>query len=462
MSGQSTRREFLRNVAGAAALSTLVSSCQIHKLSPRCCTNIVLLVADDLGYGDLSCYGCEDIQTPAIDTLAAEGVRFTSFYANAPECSPTRTALLTGRYQHRVGGLECAIGIGNVGRYDEAIALSERHELGLPVEETTIVRLLKNAGYRTAICGKWHLGYERKFSPVQHGFDYAFGPLGGAVDYFHHCEYTGEPMLFCNDQPIQAEGHLTDLITEEAIRFIHNTPHEPFFLYVPYTAPHTPYQAREDKKPDYIRQEDYNKGTRETFASMVGHMDEGIAQILKALQDEGLTDNTLVIFMSDNGANRTGRNAPYSGHKGGLLEGGIRVPCVVRWPGKIPKGIESEQPCMTMDFSASITRVAGARLPRQRSFDGIDILERVETNQPVAPRTLYWRARRGEVTRKAVRSGDLKYLYEKKGAPIREYLFDLAHDPGEKNNLFSKRKEEVQRLKQLLATWEIQVKPRRV
>jgi arylsulfatase A-like enzyme len=202
--------------------------------------NIVLLLADDLGYGDLGCYGCKDIQTPTLDQLAARGVRLTSFYANGPECTPTRAALLTGRYQQRIGGLECAIGTGNVGRYDDAIRLRQHNDLGLPVEEVSVARLLKEAGYATSICGKWHLGYDDKFAPNRHGFDHAFYCLGGGMDYFHHVENTPAPqtMLRLNGKVIDRPGYFTDLIAEEAIRFIQKHHEKPFFLYVPFTAPH--------------------------------------------------------------------------------------------------------------------------------------------------------------------------------------------------------------------------------
>jgi N-acetylgalactosamine-6-sulfatase len=418
-------------------------------------------MADDLGYGDLGCYGCGDIRTPAIDSLAAEGVKFTTFYANAPECTPTRTALLTGRYQHRVGGLECALGIGNVGRYDDAIRLRETNDLGLPVEETTIARMLKGAGYDTAICGKWHLGYEPKFFPLRHGFDYWFGPVGGSVDYFHHREYTGRPALHLNDRPIEREGYLTDLITDEAVKFIERRQETPFFLYVAYTAPHTPYQGPGDKKPEPVPQADYSKGSRTTFAAMVERMDDGVGKILKTLKDNRVAGDTLVVFMSDNGANKTGNNSPFSGYKGNLFEGGIRVPCIVRWPGVLAEGTASNQPCMTMDFSRSIVRAAGAELPGNRPFDGIDILQAVETNQPVRERTLFWRARRGQRTRKAVRDGSLKYIRLQDGDDAKEYLFDLDRDPAEKNNLFGRQEEDVRRLKTLLKNWEKEVKHKR-
>ena len=456
-----TRRQFLSQTAGLTTLGAVCPGCHFGASPNVQVPNIILIMADDLGYGDLGSYGCTDIHTPAIDSLATEGVRFTTFYANAPECTPTRTALLTGRYQHRVGGLECALGIGNVGRYDDAIRLRQTNDMGLPAEQTTIARMLKDAGYATAICGKWHLGYEKKFFPLRHGFDYWFGPVGGAVDYFHHCEYTGQPALYQNDRTIKREGYLTDLITEEAVKFIRRSRTSPFFLYVPYTSPHTPYQGPNDKKDKPVAQADYNKGSREIYTQMVERMDEGIGKILRALQDKKVADSTLVIFMSDNGANNKGNNSPYSGYKGNLFEGGIRVPCIVKWPGVIPADTVSHQACITLDFSRSIVRVADTKPPQNRPFDGIDILRAIETNKPTQKRTLFWRARRGERTRKAVRDGSLKYIRLRDGDNIKEYLFDLEKDPAEKNNLLSERKEDLRKLKLLLEDWEEKVKHNR-
>jgi N-acetylgalactosamine-6-sulfatase len=456
-----TRRQFLAQTVGIASFGTVYSGCHFGAPPNTQVPNIILIMADDLGYGDLGCYGCTDIRTPAIDNLADEGVRFTTFYANAPECTPTRTALLTGRYQHRVGGLECALGIGNVGRYDDAIRLRQTNDMGLPAEQTTIARMLKDAGYATAICGKWHLGYERKFFPFNHGFDYWFGPVGGAVDYFHHCEYTGQPALYLNDRPIKREGYLTDLITEEAVKFIQHPRTNPFFLYVPYTSPHTPYQGPNDKKENPVPQVDYNKGSRKTYIEMVEQMDSCIGKILSAVQDKNIVDKTLVIFMSDNGANKTGNNSPYSGYKGNLFEGGIRVPCIVKWPGVLPKTVVSNQPCITLDFSRSIIRAARTKPPKNRPFDGIDILRTIETKQSIQKRTLFWRARRAERTRKAVRDGSLKYIRLSDGNDIKEYLFDLENDAAEKNNLLSDRQEVVRKLKLLLEDWEEKVKHNR-
>jgi len=444
---------------GLLAGTTGIGACQTASATKSPRPNIVLILADDLGYGDLGCYGCEDTHTPSIDRIAAEGVRFTSFYSNGPECSPTRTALLTGRYQHRVGGLECAIGTGNVGRYDDAIRLRASHDLGLPASETSMATMLKSAGYATGICGKWHLGYERKFFPAHHGFDYWFGPVGGATDYFHHCESTGQPAVYLNGAPVEREGYLTDLITAEAVGFIRRNARHPFLLYVAYTAPHTPYLGPNDRRPDPVREEDYNKGSRSTYIAMVERMDEGVGAILNALRDNGLAQNTLVVFMSDNGATNMGRNDPFSGNKGNVFEGGIRVPCAAKWPGVFPQGITTGQPCMTMDFTSSIVRAAGARAPRP--FDGLDVLKLLETGQPARSRTLFWRARRGTWTRKAVRAGDMKYIALDNAGKVQEYLFNLAADPQEHDNLLAAQADTAARLKQQLQEWENQVRPSR-
>lgn len=458
MAERKTRRLFLSEFAGALALTASSAVGASGKVRSTRRLNIVFILADDLGSGDLGCYGCTDIRTPVLDQLAARGVRFTNFYANAPECTPTRTALLTGRYQHRVGGLECALGIGNVGRYDDAIRLREKNDLGLPVEETSIARMLKDAGYATGICGKWHLGYEPKFFPRRHGFDYAFGPLGGSAEYFHHSEPEGNHTLFLNDEPIRRDGYMTDLITDEAVKFINHHKDEPFFLYVAYTAPHSPYQGPNDRKDKPVSQEDWNKGSREVYASMVERLDQDIGTILKALDANGLAENTVVIFASDNGGAKFARNAPFSGGKGGLFEGGIRVPCVVRWPGVLPGSSVSDHVSIIMDFSASIVRIAGAARPKGRSFDGIDILHELEAKRPPRKRTLFWRARRGERTWRAVRDGSLKYISRRDGDVTKEYLFNLESDPGEKTNLFEKRDSDVKKLTRLLADWEVEVR----
>ena len=418
--------------------------------------NIVLILADDLGYGDIGCYGHPDTKTPAIDRLAAQGVRFTSFYANGPECTPTRTALMTGQYQQRSAGMECAIGLGNVGRYDDAIRLAGAGDLGLPAGRNALVGGMKKAGYTVVGLGKWHLGYDRKFWPLAHGFDRFFGPLGGAVDYYHHCEPDGPPMLIEGDQFVKREGYLTDLITDEAVRFIGgHDPARPFFLYLPYTAPHTPIQPPDAKPAQPCTLADFNKGTREDYQAMVERLDQGVGRILAELDRRGLAGNTLVIFTSDNGATRTGRNDPFSGYKGGTYEGGIRVPCIMRWPGVLPAGRASNRVGMTMDLTASFLRLAGADA---RNLDGIDLIDAERRNAPQAQRPLFWRQRRGETTWRGVRDGGLKYISRAQGPKLEEHLFDLLRDPAEKEDLRDARPDDVARLKRLLTAWERDVR----
>lgn len=420
--------------------------------------NIILILADDLGYGDVGCYGCPDIRTPAIDRLAREGVRFTSFYSNGPECTPTRTALMTGRYQQRVPGMECAIGLGDVGRYDDAERLAAAGNLGLPAEKNLLVRGLLQAGYRPAAFGKWHLGYRPPFAPLRHGFAEFFGPLGGAVDYFYHCEPDGTPMLYAGNGPVEREGYMTDLITEAATAFLHARPQDrPFFLYVAYTAPHTPIQAPGAKPPAPCSAEAWNEGDRAAYAAMVESMDRGIADLLEVLRQEQLEANTLVIFCSDNGGTSLGRNAPFSGGKGGLFEGGIRVPCIVRWPGVLPKNAVSDQTCITMDWTRSLLRVAGAPAEAVDGLDGVDILQMIEADAPIQERTLFWRQRRGARTWRAIRDGRLKYIEREDDGRRTDYLFDLIADPEETSNLLEEKPADAERLRKLLRRWEQEV-----
>lgn len=423
--------------------------------SARADTPIILIVADDLGYGDLSCYEGET-PTPHIDSLARDGVRFTRFYANAPECSPTRTALMTGRYQQRVGGMECAIGTGNVGRYDDAIRLRESNDLGLPVAENRLVSGMKTSGYTTVVSGKWHLGYEDKFLPLKHGFDRSFGPNAGGVDYFHHTEWDGVPRLLENDQPVQRDGYMTDLITDFAVNAIRDIAKEPLFLYVPYTAPHTPIQGPNDFKPEPILKATWDEGTKEGYAAMVRSLDDGVGRILDTLETAGHAKEALVIFMSDNGGTPLANNGPQRGTKSTLYEGGIRVPCIVRWPGHLKPGTTTDQATLTLDFTRSMLRVAGAK--PDTALDGIDILAQLESDQPAKPRTLFWRYRRGESTLSAVADGDSKLVVTQEGSDITRELFDLGTTPDESTDLSPAKPQEVERLTRLISDWSDEVK----
>jgi len=463
-----TRRRFLArtlNGAGAAAVAAMGAGCRPTAGRGTKRPNVLVIFSDDQGYGDLGCYGGTDLATPHIDRLASEGVRFTNYYSAGAECTPTRTAFMTGRYFHRVGGLECAIGTDNVGRYDDAIRLAEAHDLGLPQGEVTIAEMLKDRGYAAAVYGKWHLGYETKFLPKHHGFDHFVGVLGGNCDYFHHAEVTGRKTLFEDDRPIERKAHMTDLITDEAVAFLKRRKAaaaagdaDPFFLYVPYTAPHSPYQGPGDRRPALLSEEEWNKGDRAGYVELVEHMDRGVGRILAALEAGGFRDDTLVIFASDNGGNRKASNAPFSGHKSSLNEGGVHVPCIARWPGRLPEGAVSDQTCITMDLTASIAAAAGVALGRYPPLDGIDLLGRVAAGRPTVARDLFFRNRRGERTWRAARSGDLKYLSRTDGEARQEWLFDLAADPAETHDRLADRPDDARRLKALLAAWEKEVR----
>jgi len=427
--------------------------------------NIVFLLADDLGYGDLGCYGCPDTQTPHLDKLAKQGVRFTAHYANGPECTPTRVAFLTGRYQQWVGGLECAIGTGNIGRYDDAVRLRETHDLGLPSEVQTISRLLQQSGYVTALFGKWHLGYEPKFAPSHHGFDQAFYCIGGGMDYFHYIDNVGANNLYRDGQPTEADGYFTDLATDAAVEFLRQKRSQPFFLYVPYTTPHSPFQGPNDRRPNPLPLDSplWNQGRapHDVYVAMNERMDQCVGRILQALDEQGLADNTVVFFASDNGGTRSARNTPFSNIKGTTYEGGIRVPAIVRWPGVVPANLESDQPCMTFDFSASIASIAGVASAEDQPLEGIDIVTHAANRTPDFDRTLYWRKPRGDTVWQGVRDGALKFITKKKGDQLEEHLFDLTSDPAESNDLKADRPDDFLRLKRLYDDWEQRVRRNR-
>ncbi len=421
--------------------------------------NVVLIVADDLGSGDLSSYGCRDIRTPAIDSIGRQGVRFTQFYGT-PECTPTRCALLTGRYQQRVGGLECAIGVGNNGRYDEAVWLQKRGELGLPTSELTLPRILKQRGYDTACFGKWHLGYPEKFWPNRHGFDEYFGILGGGADYFTHEEFNegaGQSYLYHNARKVRRDGYLTDLFAEAALGWLKRRSKRPFFLYLPFTAPHTPIQDRDEYDPN-TGTAPTRQGHRTTYAKMVERMDGRIGDVLKQLDAMGAAENTLVIFLSDNGGDANGDNRPLRGKKSSVWEGGIRVPCLVRWPAVLPAGKVISQLGMAMDLLPTIVSATRTPAPSERTFDGMALLPVLTGERQPFPRLVFWRYKRGSSVRKAVRQGDMKYVFDSG----QEELHDLARDVREENNLLAERPDVVRDLKAKLTAWERDVSAERL
>jgi arylsulfatase A len=421
--------------------------------------NIVVIMADDLGYGDLQCYGHPRVKTPNIDQLARDGVRFTQHYANGPECSPTRTAFLTGKYQQYAGGLECAIGTGNVGRYDDAIRLADQHDLGLPAAQTVLPRLVTEQGYRSAVFGKWHLGYEPKFNPKNHGWDEFFGYLGGNVHYFNHRETSDFHVLFSDDLPVYRDGYMTDLITEESVNFIEKTP-TPYLLFISHESPHFPFQAPSDRTKS-VTSENWMELDQDAYVAMIESLDSSVGEIVKAIEEAGQRDNTVIIFVSDNGGFANAANmGPLRGTKSMTFEGGIRVPLIISWPAKIQPGQTVDQVCITFDLTKSILNLAGAENQPQQ-LNGYDIISHVVDQKPRSPRTLFWRGKRGERVWKAVRHGDQK-LVIKTGEPDQiKSVFDLSVDPGEEHDVAATKPDLTGQLMNLLRNWESNLKPRR-
>jgi len=409
--------------------------------------NVVLIMTDDVGYGDFGSYGAPDIRTPNIDRLAREGVRFTDFYASF-QCTPTRASLITGRYQQRV-------------KFERALGERDR-EAVLPLTGRSLPQLLKNNGYATALIGKWHLGWKPEFGPNAHGFDYFFGFLSGSTDYYRHVGADGRPDLFENGTPVEAPGYMTDLITARSIRFVEQNATRPFFLEVAYNAAHWPFQPPDhsstasrnasSRGPNAFFQgpDDDPPATRADYAASLERPDQGVGQILQALEDRGLTRNTLVIFTNDNGGEWLSRNAPLFHRKGSLWEGGIRVPAILRWPGQLPAGRTTAQVGMTMDLTASILAATNTPVPADARLEGVNLLAILRGEAPLAERTLFWRLNAPARQQLAVRSGPWKLLVD--GADL--LLFDLSKDIGEKNDLAARRPDLVAQLRRRIQEWE--------
>ena len=412
--------------------------------------NIIFIVADDLGFADLGCYGGRDAifgpVSPVLDGLAANGMLFTQGYANSPVCSPTRFALMTARYQYRLRGAA-----------EEPINSKSRGSttLGLPIEHPTLPSLLKDAGYRTALIGKWHLGYPPTFGPLRSGYEEFFGPMSGGVDYFTHCDSRGTHDLWAGEEERHEEGYITDMISSRSADFIERMAQQkkqgsdaPFFLSMHYTAPHWPWETRDDEA---LAQEvkdnlfHLHGGNIHTYRRMIHHMDEGIGQVMAALRNNGMQDNTLVVFTSDNGGERFSDNWPLVGGKMDLTEGGIRVPWIAHWPAVIGKGGVSVQQCMTMDWSATMLAAAGVQANAAYPLDGLSLMPVLRDPAAAFHRPLHWRMNhRGQ---RAMRDGDWKYLR----VDGNDYLFNVPADERERANLGQR---EPQRLAAMRAAWE--------
>ncbi|MBK8073336.1 MAG: sulfatase-like hydrolase/transferase [Ramlibacter sp.] len=406
--------------------------------------NIVFIVADDLGFADLGCYGGREPVSPVLDGLAANGLRLTNGYSNSPVCSPTRFALMTARYQYRLRGAA-----------EEPINSRSRSSttLGLPPQHPTLPSLLRGAGYRTALMGKWHLGYPPAFGPLRSGYEEFFGPMSGGVDYFTHCGTNGAHDLYFGEEEKREDGYLTDLISRRAVDWVERMAHgaqegQPFFLSLHYTAPHWPWETRDDAA---LAQEikdnlfHLHGGNIHTYRRMIQHMDEGIGWVMDALRRHGLERDTLVVFTSDNGGERFSDNWPLVGGKMDLTEGGIRVPWIAHWPAAIAAGGTSAQLCMTMDWSATMLDAAGVDPDPAYPLDGVSLMPVLRDAAHRFARPLHWRMNhRGQ---RALRDGDWKYLR----VDGHDYLFNIPADERERANMAA---QEPQRLAAMRADWE--------
>ncbi len=416
--------------------------------------NIIFIVADDLGYADLGCYGGRDAAfgpvSPVLDRMAAEGILFTQGYSNSPVCSPTRFALATGRYQYRLrGGL------------DEPISSRSLNKtLGLPADQPTVASLLKAAGYRTALIGKWHMGRPPSFGPLLSGYEEFFGMISGGVDYFSHHNIAGRHDLWLNNQQKQEEGYITDVLSRRAVAYVNQMARQkaPFFLSLHYTAPHWPWETREDagrasslKDPGKLF--DVEGGNVETYRRMIHHMDEGIGWVLDSLRRTGLFDNTLIIFTSDNGGERFSDNWPLVGGKMDLTEGGIRVPWIARWPAVIRPGSRSEQHCMSMDWTATVLDAAGVEADPKAPLDGVSMLPVLRNPAYRFERPMYWRMLHRQ--QRAYRLGDWKYLRVEGN----DYLFNLAEDQRERANQGNAQPDRLARMRQAWEDWAASMPP---
>ncbi|HXD30545.1 MAG TPA: sulfatase-like hydrolase/transferase [Pyrinomonadaceae bacterium] len=454
-----TRRTFVKTAAAGASLLLGQSFDKTAARPRRPRPNIIFILADDLGWGDLSCYGRPDYRTPNLDLMATQGTKFTDAYSASAVCTPTRCGFITGRYPARL-----KIGL------TEPLPASN-HLVGLDPGHPTIASLLKQSGYDTALFGKWHLGFRPEWGPNAHGFDEFFGILAGAGDYFLHKNGLGQADLYQNLTPVEQNGYLTEMLTERAVNYVvrhaRNTRGgaAPFYLSLHYTAPHWPWQGPKggesvnfsDKTIEPVTMG--GGGSIKLYAEMMRSLDDGVGRVMQALKRSGLDRNTLVIFTSDNGGERFSYQWPFSGQKGELLEGGIRVPAIIRWPGVAPANRVTHQMAITMDWTATILAAAETSAADGYPLDGIDLLPLIRDSDgsykgldTARDRTFYWRMR----TQDAVREGKWKYVR----IGDSRHLFDLSIDQREQADFSKKHPAILDRLSSSFTRWSSQMLPR--
>jgi arylsulfatase A-like enzyme len=439
-----TRRELLGSSVGAASL-LLTTPLRAASGPPSGLPNIVFIMADDLGFADVGVYGHGDIKTPNIDRLAKRGVRFTQAYANSAVCSATRLALITGRYQYRLRlGLEEPLG--------------PALDVGLPPAHPTLPSLLKKLGYGTTLVGKWHLGAFPTFGPLKSGYDHFYGFRSGAVDYFSHIDPGGNKDFWNDDVPIEKNGYMTELLGDRAVHVVEQyaKTKQPFFMSLHFNAPHWPWEApgdaAESKRIAGTRLFDFDGGTLKTYQGMVEAMDMQIGRVMKTLEQQRLTNNTMVIFTSDNGGERFSDVWPFSGQKTELLEGGLRIPSIISWPARLPKNTITAQMSMSMDWLPTLLAVVGGAPDPAYPTDGINLLPYIMGAAPVS-RKLYWRYKSNH--QRAMRDGDYKYLKILDNT----YLFNVMDDPLERANLKERLPEVYQRLASDWQQWNRDMLP---
>jgi arylsulfatase A-like enzyme len=416
---------------------------------PRRRPNVLFIMADDLGYADLSCYGRRDYQTPVLDGLAAQGMMFTHAYANSAVCTATRVGLITGRYQYRLPvGLHEPLG---------------QQDVGLPPEHPTIPSLMRQAGYRTSLIGKWHMGALPKYGPLKSGYDEFWGLYGGGVDYFGH-DFGGRPDLWDGETPVAKQGYFTDLLADRTIETLEarSADGQPFFISLHFTAPHWPWEANDDEgraESDRLKAIGasgaasilhYDGGTLATYARMMSSLDDNVGRVLRKLADLGLERDTIVVFTSDNGGERFSDTWPFTGKKTELLEGGLRIPAIVRWPGEVRPKSQSEVPMMSMDWLPTFVALGGGRQDPDHPSDGVDLAPAL-AGGALPERSLFWRF--GNMGQRAHRCGAYKYLR----INDHEFLFDVVADPLERANLKDRDPERFAALKAAWEQWDQQM-----
>jgi len=438
----SRRDLLLKTAAGSLSLAAFTTartdSAEAQTASKP---NIVFILADDLGFADVSCYGRRDFSTPNIDRIAADGMRFMQGYANSAVCTASRVALITGRYQYRL-----RIGL------EEPLTPRSPAKLDLPPEHPSLPSILKKAGYQSTLIGKWHLGGLPDFGPLQTGYDHFYGFRGGALDYFTH-KY-GPPAsdtedLWDDDAKIHQNGYLTDLLGTRAVDAVnaHAKSGRPFLISLHFNAPHWPWEAPDDEAESQRLKSlsHFDGGTQRTYQRMIQQMDLQIGRVLQALDANGIAENTIVVFTSDNGGERYADTWPFTGRKTELLEGGLRIPAVVRWPGHIARGGTSEQVMIGMDWLPTLLAAAGTAPDAAYPTDGMNLLPWLAEGIAPVPRKLFWRYKQND--QEAAREGDWKYLKILDNT----FLFDVVQDPMERANLKDRHKDVYDRL---VAQWK--------